>query len=597
MYYITVYLQESQRSGGHDVSPQQTNARIRRIDNLGIPSYLPRHHKPPPSSSDSHPFLAYVRSCGFQHLENVSLREKEVLRAIVALQSVMQSFPLEWERLCGRSGSLDKDWPTLKHDFVLYILIAFAPTPLLSLYIGRPRLEPKEGTNPLTYAAAFRKVEHAKILLSKGVSLNHRGLNIDHRRVLPIEVAVERGDPNMVHLFLTEGSPIPRQLFESAVKEWTRYSARVVSKLLQTDEFVEWATIVWNERRFLSALDPTSYLWPCSPEKDLETIERRLIQIGCNPSSRFNETRLRHAVRAGHVSTVGRLLSLNIPLPPDIILDVPDLEMMYFLLSLGCSVHVTSPAGDTPLHCLVYNGIEEDECLEWVQILVDAGCNPSASNLEGTTPLDIAASTGDVSVVEYLLSLHVPLPSDILLAASGLSMIRLLLDKGADVHATSASGDTVFHAALSKVCNDWDQCSELANILIDAGCDPCSQNVFGETPFNVAAKGGHLPAVKCLLSWNIPLPSDILISAVSGSSLETAQMLTFLIDEGADIHVMSPEGSNLLATLFTGFYWGLVEEESLRMIKVLVNAGCDARSCNAAGETLLHIAARRHDMI
>ncbi|KAF8557486.1 ankyrin [Imleria badia] len=589
MCYITLYLKQSQLSRGYEVS------RTTQIDGSDIPSHPIRRRGPPLSSTDSHPLLAYVRSCGFQHLSHVGPKNREVLRGIGDFDSVARLHPSEWERLCRSSSesSLDTQWPALKHDLVLYFLIAFAPAPLLCSYIGRARVRPKDGTNPLTYAAAFRKIEHARILLSRGVSLDHRGwdIGLSHHQVLPLEVAVSRGNHCMVDLFLTEGSPVPHELFEGALRENFRLFPRVVSKLLQTDEFVEWATIGWNERRFIRTLDPTQYVGGYASEEDVETIERRLIQIGCNPSARFDETSLRHAVIAGHISTVKSMQSLNIPLPPDIILNASSSEMISFLLSLGGDADVISPSGKTPLHLAMNAYLPDDECLEKVRILIDAGCDPCASNLAGETPLHVAARIGSVVIVEYLLSLHVPLPPDVLLVASGPSMIHFLLDEGADVSAISADGDTVLHVALSGVCYDsgWDQCLELASTLIDVGCNPCSPNVFGETPFHIAAKKGHLPVVQYLLSLNIPLPSSILLSVVGSFSPDAAPMIKFLIDKGADIHVTSPTGDNLLCVSVTN----LMAVDGLSRVKILIDAGCDAHVCNSAGESLLHVAARQ----
>lgn len=585
MCYIAVYLRQSQRSGVHEELPQGYSS-MTHTDNSDTLSHPIRLRRPSLSSSDSYPLLAYVQSYGFQHLEHVGHGDKEILRSIDTFQSVVRRHPSEWERLRRRSSA---PWPRLTDDLVLYILTAFAPAPLLCSYIGRAWLKPKDGTNPLICAAAFRKIEHARILLSRGVSLNQRGLDTgpDHHRVLPLEVAVRRMNYCMVDLFLKEGSPVPHALFEGAVRELPRFSARIVSRLLQTDEFVEWAAIAWNERRFQCLLDPTQFLGGYTSEEDLETNERRLVQIGRNPSSWFDETSLRHAVLVGHVYTVKRMLSLNIPLPPDIILNVPNSEMMSFLLSLGCDVHVVSPNGDTPLHLVMNGWLPEDECLAKVRVLVGAGCDPFACNLAGETPLHAAAGIGSVSIVEYLLSLHVPVPPDILLVAFESSMIHLLLDEGADVHATAANGDTVLHVALSRNCHDWDQCLELANTLMGLGCDPCSPNVFGETPFHVAAKGGHFPVVQYLLSLNVPLPSSILLPVVGSFSPDTTQMIKFLIDKGADIHATSPNGDTLLGVLVTKS----MRDECLTKVKILMNAGCDAHACNAAGETLFHVAA------
>ena len=592
MCYIVIYLQHGQRSCGYKVSRPNAHTFGALIDDLDIVSCPIRRRRPTLTSSEPRPLLPYVRSCGFQHLGHVDPANREVLRALETFQSDVQPHSLEWEQLCERSRPLDDHWPSLKHDLVLYILIAFAPAELLRLYMDYAPLKPKDGTNPLTYAASSRKIEHAKILLSKGFRVDRKGWDTgEHRQVLPLEVAAKRRNHSMVHLFLTEGSPVPYELFDATVREYSRISSSVASKLLQTDEFVEWATLVRDdERRLLRMLDPTHYIGGCPSEEDIESIERRLVQIGCDTSARFDETSLRHAVRAGHISIVKRMLLRGIPLPSDIILDASSSEMICLLLNLGSSTHVVSSHGDTPLHLAMR--ASGDECLETVQILIDAGCDPSACNLAGETPLHVAVHLGDCSMVDHLLSLGVPLPPDILLETPRLWMVRFLLDVGADVHATTASGNTVLHGALEHPCFQEDPCLELTKVLINAGCDPCSPNALGEAPINVAAKRGHLQVVQHLISLNISLPSDILLSVVSAYS--PASMIKFLLDKGADIHVTSPNGDNLLFVSITECHTVLgKEEECLEKLKILISAGCDPYICNTAGESLFCVAARQ----
>ncbi|KAG8215847.1 hypothetical protein J3R82DRAFT_7791 [Butyriboletus roseoflavus] len=55
---------------------------------------------------------------------------------------------------------------------MLYILITFAPEPLLHSFLGRSSVKPRAGTNPPVYAAQLNKAEHARTLLSQGAALN-----------------------------------------------------------------------------------------------------------------------------------------------------------------------------------------------------------------------------------------------------------------------------------------------------------------------------------------------------------------------------------------------------------------------------------------
>ena len=610
--YITAYIKCGQRSSMYERLPRDSySTMIQRDDSDVIPSHATwclRSSLPPPT----HPLLEYIQESGFDHIYHANPGSRAVLRAIETLQSDVLQYPSDWEQLCERTCSFDDPWPTLEHDLALYILVAFAPEPLLRSYIGRSKLKLKDGTNPLIYAARFWKVEHARTLLSTGVSLNRTGWSIssDPYQVLPLEVAVDYANHPVVDLFLTEGSPVPHELFGSVLeKESRRFSAPIVARLLQTDQFVEWAAGIRDEGILLRTLDPTRYLqYPphSASDQDIDVIQRRLVQIGYDPSTHFDQTSLRHAASAGHVSTVKRMLASNIPLPPDIILDASrsrssNSSMIRLFLARGCNVDVVSPAGDIALHCVVRDSeprIPEDECLESVQVLVDAGCNASTCNLVGDTPFHLAASLGYVSVIKYLLSQHAPLPPDILLLKplplheiSLHSTIRFLIREGADVHILSANGNTPLHLLLVNFAVASDECLECVKILIDAGCNPCLSNALGETAFDVAAKHGHLSVVEYLFSLDSPLSPSILLSASACKFWSATPIIKFLINKGANIHVTCPNGDTVLH-LSARANW---EVGCLQRIKIFVNAGCDARACNIAGDTLFHIAAmQRH---
>ena len=559
-------------------------------------------------SSMFRPLFEYVLSNGFRHLAYVNPRNRVVLRAIVDLPSHVQQHPLEWEHLCENTTSYPRiPWPTLKHDLVPYILIAFAPEPMLRLYLERSQPYPKDGTNPLIYAAYFTKIEHSRTLLSSGVSLHRTGWHVrDPRQLLPIEVAAEGdGCHAIVDLFLKTESPVPQELFVRALGErGYLFPACNAARLLQTDEFCEWATGIRDEELFLGALDPMRYCWAFPEyrlsEEDFAVIKRRLVQINCDPYSRFNETSLRRAASAGHISAVEEILSrpeLNVLLPHDIILDgsrsqSSNSAMIRLLLRGGSDVRVISPRGDTSLHGVIGSLLSEDECLESVQVLIDAGCNPSICNLAGETPLHLAIQFGYISIIKHLLSLRVQLPPNILLTvpvSHTASTIRFLVSLGGDVHAIAADGNTPLHHALHIPYRDPDECVEVVKILIDAGCSPCLPNALGATPFDIAAKHASPTVMQYLLSLNIPPPPSILLSVCHRATSGVSPMIEFLISKGADIYSTCVDGDTLLHLSTKASS----EVECLRRLEILINAGCDARACNLAGETPFHVAAGR----
>ena len=592
MSYVGIYLEHSQKLGDYDVSPPKSTPRSRIRDATSLEHVLPL------PSSDSLSLDEYVLPWGFCHLSYVNPRNRAVLRAIATLRSSAQRHPLQWDQLCRRSGYV---WPTLKHDFVLFILIAFAPAQLLRLFIGRAQLKWKDGTNPLVYAARCGTIEHARILLASGVSLHQRGRDLDvylNCQVLPLEAAASNGDFHMVDIFLGEGSPVPYKLLTEALKSPGLFPARTVSKLLQTDEFVEWAAEVQDEGLLLRPFDPTHYAnHPAHKlsQLDIDAIQRRITQIGCDPSARFNETSLRLAVFAGHILDVQHMLSLGIQLPADILLDASNAEMIHFCLGTGSDIHTLLFTEDSAMHRLMIRGnLDEEELLESIQVLIDAGCNPSTFNLAGRTPLHFAVEYGYFSIAEHLLALQVPLPLDVLLAVSQpckSSMIRLLTTKGGDVHAIAANGDTPLHRVLDHQWADSEEQLNCIKILISSGCSPHLRNAYGKTPLDIATENSSLLIVQYLHgTLNSSLPSDILFSAVGGYYLDATPVIRFLIDMGATIQATHPSGDTLLHLAIMALPMDS-EMECLKRVKLLVSAGCDPIARNQAGETPFHMAA------
>jgi len=330
---------------------------------------------------------------------------------------------------------------------------------------------------------------------------------------------------------------------------------------------------------------------------------------------------VKHLLHAPEI--VKYLLSLNIALPPDILLSASTggrskAQLIQYLIHAGADVSVATTDGDSPLHLLLTtdmgNGNIEDDRLECVKILIDAGCNPSVQNLAGETPLHAAAKSGFKYIIEYLLAQSVPLPHDILLVSTT-RVIQFLLARGLDLCGMVANGETEMMCRVLK--SSWGNADpgplEFARILVSAGWDPSQRDSAGETAIHAAARKGRIDAIKFFLSQNASLPSDILFVAVlrtrerDGASIPLTR---FLIREGASVHAAAPNGDTLLHVAITNNFpsedikqdkmwlWKMKEHDdcemrSWEMIEILLNHGADPCVRNADGQTAIDLAEAR----
>ena len=533
----------------------------------------------------SQPLCSYVLGDAINHFRHLGPHFKSVLHDIRVLSEDIQQHSRMWDdefpKLAesGRLGyrlwtksplmrSTKLRWPTARHDLLFYILIAFAPNSLLQTHLRHSPFEPKEGTNPLLYAAYFNKDEHARTLLARGARLNGRRWNPNGScQALPIKVALESGHYGLVPFFVVEGSAVPSYIFGTSLFG-TGIPTSVTRMLLQTDDFAE-------------AMNNSSG----------GLVESQLVNI-LGRYERNNERDL--------ISIIRRLVQLGGPLSPDplyVAVRTRNQQMIRFLLKPGFNERVRTAGGNSVFYAVLESFGEDDHCLETLKLLIGHGCDPLEACPSGKTPLHMAVDRDHVPAVRYILSLGVPLSPDLLFVAVGTrnqqkraSMIRLLLENGANVHARTPAGDSLLHAALGSFSED-ERCLETVELLIGHGCDPLAACPSGKTPLHMAVDRDHIPAVYYLLSLGVPLPPDLLFVAVRKQNQQKrAPMIRLLLENGADVHARTAAGGSLFHVALESFS---EDDHCLETLRLLVGHGCDPRKANFSRKTPLRIAVER----
>lgn len=158
-------------------------------------------------------------------------------------------------------------------------------------------------------------------------------------------------------------------------------------------------------------------------------------------------------------------------------------------------------------------------------------------------------------------------------------IVKLLLEKGADINTKFDGGSTPLHLAAS---NGY---TEIVKLLIDNGADVNAQNDLGNTPLHLAADNGYTEIVKYLIEKgadvNVKSDTDwtpLNAAAESGST----EIVKLLLEKGADINAKDWLGCTPLH--------GAVRKGYTEIAKYLIDHGADVNAKDNFGETPLDYA-------
>ena len=577
----------------------------------------------------SQPLLDYALDDALDHFGYLGSKFESALPDITVLAEDVQRHSEIWDHVCipARWGISTKPrWPAARHDLLLYILVAFAPKSIMSAFFRDNPLKPREGTNPLVYAAHFNKDEHARTLLYRGARLHDRGWETSgFRQSLPIEVAFQNRHYAMIIHFVEEGSTVPPHIFtysffkRNESRDALHYTPAIPSSiakvLVQTDDFAENMNSRLNEAAWCAMKTSNQLMvFRDATEHDLFAIIRRLIQVADEhfTSTSISEALFRFAVAQGSFSTARYLLTLGTPtpLPSDLLVTLyhypgrwKTASMIQFLMDNGADVLVHTSRRDSVLHAILWapgrnpysmvDDADEDDILGAVKFVISYGCDPLEADSWGNTPLHIAVERGYISVARYLHTLGASLPHDLLVtlnrSRTTAPMIRFLVENGANTRSHDSNGDSVLHIVLQS-SYDNSEALEAVKLLVGYGCNPLEANSHGNTPLHIAVERGHISAAQYLLTLGAPLPPGLLATVKSywlGQS-----MIHFLIENGVDVLTCARDasGGSLLHTVLDHRH---DENEAFGTVKLLVGYGCNPLEANSRGDTLLDIAVRR----
>jgi ankyrin repeat protein len=281
-----------------------------------------------------------------------------------------------------------------------------------------------------------------------------------------------------------------------------------------------------------------------------------------------------------------------------------NLTLVKTLLSKGADVNTKNTYGRTPLWSAI-NGRKADV----VKLLLHGGADVNAADKNGSTPLLFAEQQKYRHIVRLLRArgAHMTLPVAAIMGDQ--REVQKLLDAGKEgVNSRTEGGYTPLMWASERGH------AKVVKLLLDRGADVNAANDSGRTALLLATRESYVPGAthtekgpgfrvrvispikpghKAVLQLLLDAGADVNAGDTNGRTplyLATgrgADVMKMLLEKGGDVNTRDKFGNTLLI--------GATRADNVDIVKMLLDKGADVNAAASNGETALIKAAQRGD--